>query len=189
MGDAATGLTTVALVKEVAGVDESSSDSMIGNLIRQATDEIETGIGVKIVAASYTDVLDGSALGPLVLLHYPVIDFEELLSADGTTVVDATTYEVSLAAGLVEFVTDGVLSAWTTGTRNYTAVYTAGYETIPAGLEGIATEIVARRALAIVKQRVGTSSVSLGDGGQTTYEPREITVAEWAKLRSYRSRL
>lgn len=183
MSDPATGLTTLDLVKVRLNIKVSTDDVLIKDLIEEATDEIEVGIGARIIKAEYTDTLDGSSLGALVLLHRPVIDFEELV-LNGTA-VDATTYEVDKAAGTIELVTDGVKSSWVDGTRNYVATYTAGYEEIPAGLLGIATNIVARRTLATTKDRIGVSAKGLPSGGSTDYESAEITDEEWKKLRGY----
>jgi hypothetical protein len=118
-----------------------------------------------------------------VLLHGPVGEFR-VLQLNGTT-VDSDTYEVDKEAATVEKITSGVISSWVDGTRNYTAQYTAGYETIPAGLAGIATDIVARRLLAVTRKSIGVESEALPSGGSTTFESREITDAEWKKLRQW----
>ena len=183
MSDAATGLTTPALVKDFAAITEGSHDEKIKSLIRQATDEIEQGIGRKIIVAEYEEEIDGQSLGPLILKHRPVVNMISL-SLNGTE-VDESLFTVDLDAGLIFQVSDGATTAWTSGTLDYSANYTSGYEEIPAGLEGIATDIVARRINLIRKGNIGTSSESLGTGGTTEFESREITEAEWKKLRSY----
>lgn len=183
MSDFDTGLTTPELVRTFTGQKVGAHDDTIKALIRQLTDEIETLIGRRIVKDKYIDVLDGSSLGGLVLLHTPVIDFTSL-TLNGT-VVTASTYQVDKAAGVVELVSDGAVTAWTDGTRNYTATYTAGYEEIPAGIEGIATDIVARRLHAIRKDHVGLKSESSAAGGTTEFESREITDKEKSQLLRY----
>ncbi len=186
MGDAATGLTTKELVKDFLFLKESSLDGLIEDLIRQVTDEIEQGIQRKIIKRKYTDVLDGSSFTELVLKHRPVIRFESLTLID--TAVDEDVFEVNADAGLLVRVTSGVSSDWSKGTRNYTAVYTAGYAVIPAGLEGIATDIVARRTFASTKKKIGLETEALAGGGSTTFESREITKEEWTKLHNWGAR-
>ena len=151
--DAAKGLTTVDIVKAFAPITGGAHDELIERLIRQTTDEIEEGIGAKIIVAEYTDEIDGPPLGPLILTHRPVVEFRTLLLNDDE--VDSATYEVNTEAGLVYYVTDGATTPWTQGTRNYSANYTAGKVKIPGGLEGIATDIVARRVLAVSRKCVG----------------------------------
>ena len=186
MSDAATGLTTLELVKQFAGITEGSSDDLIKNLIRQVTDEIEQGIKAKILRDDYVEAIDGSSLGALVLQHSPVIELTDL-SLNGTT-VDADTYELNEEGAFIQLVSDGVLSSWVDGVANYLAIYTAGYDVIPAGLEGIATDIVARRVAVISAGKIGTVSQVLPSGGATSYESREITEAEWTKLRNWGAR-
>ena len=186
MGEVATGLTTLKLVKEAMGITDGNNDSLIDTLIRQTTDEIEQEIQSRIIVAEYTDVLDGSSFTELVLKHKPVVDFKSLTL--NAAAVDTDAFEVNDEAGILVRVTTGVPTAWTNGVRNYTAIYTAGYETIPAGLEGIATDIVGRRARAKSKGRLGIESEVLASGGATAFQSSEITEEEWKKLRSYGNR-
>ncbi len=186
MSDAATGLTTLELVKEFLLIKVNQNDGLIKNLIRQTTDEIEQGIGRKIIVAEYTDVLDGSSLTELVLKHRPVVDFNSLTLID--TAVDEDAFEVNEEAGLLIRVAGGFGTSWSDGTRNYTAVYTAGYAVIPAGIEGIATDIVARRVNAATKKKVGLETEALSGGGSTTFESRDITDKEWKKLLNWGAR-
>lgn len=186
MGDAAKGLTTKELVKELLFVTEGSLDGLIENLIRQVTDEIEQGIQRKIVVREYTDVLDGSSFTELVLKHRPVIKLLSLVLID--TAVDTDTFELNANAGLLVRVTSGLSTSWSDGTRNYTAIYTAGYEDIPAGIEGIATDVVARRTFAASKKKIGLETEALAGGGSTTFESRDITGKEWSKLHNWGAR-
>jgi hypothetical protein len=180
LGDAATGLTTPERVKSFAMIKESSLDDQIKDLIEEVTDEIEQGIGRKIVVSEYTDVLDGSSFTELVLKRRPVIKFLSLKLDD--TEVDSDGYQVNSDAGLVIAVTSGFGTSWSEGVRNYKATYTAGYAVIPAGIRGIATDIVARRINASKEKRVGLETEALGTGGSTTFESRDITKGEWKKL-------
>ena len=187
MSQAATGLTTLDKVKRYvspkAGTETGTHDDLIRDLIAQVTDEIEVGIGAKLLKASYTDTLDGWVNEYLVLLHRPVIDFTKL-ELNGV-VVTASTYQVNKPAGLVVQVTDGAPTAWTPGTRNYVATYTAGYVTIPGGLERIATRVVARALETSSKGRIGKSAESLSTGGTVDFDPDLISDAEWKTLRNY----
>jgi hypothetical protein len=179
----ATGLTTPERVRDHLQLGKSTHNNLIESLIEEVTDEIEAGIDAKILAASYEETIDGQTLGPLVLQHTPVIRFIKLV-LNGTT-VDASTYEVDEAEGLVKRVTDGVESTWAKGTRNYVATYQAGHKVIPPGLRGIATEIVGRRLFRITKKKVGIDSEDLTSGGSASFESTEISDAEWKKLRRY----
>lgn len=188
MSNTATGLTDLDSVKAFAfpGKNTSEHDNLINLLIRQTTGEIEQEVG-DIIARDYTDVIDGSALGSLILNHGPVLSL--ILRDASGTVIDSSTYEVDAGARLIVFVTDGVLSNWVEGTRNYTAVYRAGFKRVPDGIEGIATDIVARRLKVIIKDSVGIVSQVTASGGETSFESREITEAEWNKLRNAVHRL
>jgi len=191
----ATGLTTVELVKgDLPSIKDGTYDKVIGDKIRQITDEIEQGIDLKIIVRNYSgedaDVINGSDLGPLVLTHRPVVEFDELLNSSGE-VVDADSYSVAKESGLIVYATSVFDSSagWASGFRNYTAKYSAGFPVIPAGVEGIATEIVARRVSAVIKNAVGVASETAEGGGTITRESREITKEEWRKLLTWSSRI
>lgn len=194
MGAAATGLTTAELVKDDLGLSGGTYDKLIKSKIHQITDEIEQGIDLKIIVRDYlgddADVIDGSELGPLILTHRPVVKFIELLDISGN-VIDADSYDVVHESGLIARSFTGTWPTWTwaTGKRNYTAKYTAGFPVIPGGLEGIATEILARRVRTIIANAVGIQSETDEGGGTVTRESREITEAEWKKLRAWKSRI
>ena len=195
----ATGLTTVEIVKgDLPSIKDGTYDKVINDKIRQITDEIEQGIDLKIIVRNYSggdsdepaDVINGSELGPLVLTHRPVVEFDELLNSSGE-VVDADSYSVAKESGLIVYATAAFDSSagWASGFRNYTAKYSAGFPVIPAGVEGIATEIVARRVSAVIKNAVGVASETAEGGGTITRESREITKAEWKKLLAWSSRI
>ena len=59
-----------------------------------------------------------------------------------------------------------------------------GFEKVPDGIEGIATDIVARRVRVVVNKAIGIVSQTTASGGETAFESREITDAEWRKLRN-----
>ena len=190
----ATGLTTKELVKGDLLLTDGTYDKLIDSKIFQLTDEIEQGIDLKIIVRNYSgedaDVIDGSELGPLILTHRPVVDFDELLDISGN-VIDADSYDVVHNAGLITRSSTGTFTtwAWATGSRNYTAKYTAGFQVIPGGLEGIATEILARRIAPIIAKAIGVQSETGEGGGTVTRESREITKAEWKKLHAWKTRI
>ena len=188
LANAATGLTTVEKVKTyVQPIKEKQTathDELIKDLIGQVTDEIEVGIGVKLIAAEYEDeALDGGFTEYLQLKNRPVIEFEQLKLND--VEVTSSTYQVNKLVGLVVQVTDGAASAWIAGTRNYKATYSAGYIKIPGGLERMANRIVARALLTATKGRVGKSSEALQTGGSVDFDPDTISDSEWRTLRGY----
>lgn len=182
----AKGLTTVEKVQRYADIETGTNDELIKDLIDQVTDEVETGIGAKIIVVEYEDeVIDGWYSEYLSLKHRPVVTFTSLKLND--VLVTASSYQVNLPAGLVVQVTDGATTSWTKGTRNFKATYTAGYATIPGGLERIATRIVARALETSSKGRIGKSAEALSTGGTVDFEPDIITDAEWKTLKSYGS--
>lgn len=186
--NAPTGLTTAAKVKAYAvgnkGKETGFHDELIKDLIAQVTDEIEIGLGTKLIAAEYEDEeLDGGFTEYLQLKHRPVIAFDTLKLND--VEVTASTFQVNKPVALVVQVTDGAATAWTSGTRNYKATYSAGYLTIPGGIERVATRVVARALFMATKDRVGASSKTLDSGGSVDFDPDTISDDEWRTLRHY----
>lgn len=200
MSGNATGLTTRELVKiDLFPPDggDGTYNKLIDSKIRQITDEIEQGINLKIIVRNYSgddaDVINGSELGPLILTHRPVVVFDELLDASDN-VIDGDSYDVAHNSGLIVsvFSTLGASSTslgWATGFRNYTAKYTAGFPVIPGGIEGIATDVVARRVRTIIAKAIGIQSETDEGGGTVTRESRKITKEEWKVLRAWGSRI
>jgi hypothetical protein len=183
MGKVATGLTTPEKVRAYLGADGGSNNELIDQLIVQVTDQIEAFLNRKLIKASYEEKIDGWRDENLVLKHRPVIKFESLTFVD--ELVDSGNYEVDEDAGLVVGVISGAATSWTTGRRNYTAVYTAGYETIPGGIEFVATRLVARAVETTDKKRVGLDSKTLPTGGAVTFLPDTMNDEERKLLAPY----
>ena len=118
-------------------------------------------------SASRTELHDGDEGEFIVLRCHPVTSITTVKTVDtaGTkTTVDSTNYHTDLRSGRIRLVGSGLVLAggkadgfsggddwpaynryrdgWPRGFQNLEVVYTAGYATVPADLEGVATDVV-----------------------------------------------
>lgn len=129
-------LTTLALVKQMLSVTDTSSDINLGTLISQISSFVynKTSRGF-FLPKTVTELQDGRGGTRLLLTNWPVQSLQSL-AVDGVTIPPTTT---DTGAGWVlEPATDeppGLMQrldlrgySFSRGTRNVRAVYTAGYQ-------------------------------------------------------------
>jgi hypothetical protein len=140
--DVTTALTTLARVKAWKSISASTDDDLLNTIIMGVSKRCQTYMTRNIV--QLTNVSEKqSGVGrelPLVLREYPVIvpPAVAIRDVEGDTVA-TTDYDVDEEAGLVHKATDGVVSSWTEGLRNYEVDYTSGFATVPEDLALAAT--------------------------------------------------
>jgi uncharacterized phiE125 gp8 family phage protein len=156
-------LVTLGNAKTFLGINNGDKDELIGMLIDQATDYLETKCGRRFASTVYTnEEYDGRESYELNLKNYPIISFTSLSknlaydNSDDWETVDADDYWVENETGIITKTT-----LFRRGTKNYRATFTAGYATIPYDLQyaclTIVSETLNRRAA------MGLKSESLGD--------------------------
>ena len=141
---------------------EVTSAALIDNLILEVDALADRYTGRTLESATLTETYDGSGTSVLVLRSRPVtsITSVEHIDEDGdATTIASTDYRFdaetgrlyrtnSVADGWPPEIGDGPvysprpIGGWRCGFQNYRVVYVAGYSTVPADLQGVATQLV-----------------------------------------------
>lgn len=131
-----TALTTLERVKRELGITDGTRDTILTDLIAGVSELFTQSTGRSIVETVITgEKIDGNAIcDALRLAEYPVTTMSALYDSAGSE-IDASSYDVDTDAGLIY----GVGYSWTTGRRNYSADYTAGFASIPAQIVSAVT--------------------------------------------------
>lgn len=121
-------LTTLATVKEVIGIGDTSQDTKLDRLITAASRRIMSFCDRRFVEETYTEVQHGRRSNSLLLRHFPATSVTSLhIDNEGTfgaeTLVDATEYTLLDSSLLV--MRSG--RRFHVGVANVQVVYTAGY--------------------------------------------------------------
>lgn len=159
---------TLAEVRALPDVGNATtySDSLIEAMAAEIVAIIEREVGTSFVLRSVTEVLSGHGRAAL-LLASPYVDAVTALSVGGVAVDVSTVYATD---GLLRY-TSG--AAWTTGTRNVSVTYTAGYSSAPpadikqAALWGTRARLLEHAQGALVHDRA--TSISNDAGGTTSF--------------------
>lgn len=124
-------LTTVQRVKDFAGINNSSLDTVIERLINSVTEFIEGYCQRTFLLATYTnEEIDGMGINKISVRQYPVVAITSLERRASTEninswdSVDSNMYFLRTANGMIES------SGWvfTRGRANFRATYSAGYD-------------------------------------------------------------
>jgi len=135
-------LTTLANVKLMLGITDSSKDSLLELLINSCTDWIESYCGRRFKAPSsaVVELIDCGYQSILILRDYPITTFtklEERISQTDFEIIDSDDYLVDTANGRI------ILSFETqAGVGQYRAEYIGGFSTIPNDLSMACTQLV-----------------------------------------------
>jgi hypothetical protein len=204
-GSTDTRLTTLEAVKLELGIDGSTKDELLTNLIDQASDAIRRITGRTFTREQVTETLDSKGGTKMVLSRTPVISIDAV-SFLGST-VSSTTYEIDdIDAGILfkktgwNATTLGVQAIervpLNEGARDWSITYTAGYvmpdwhgtgtvnRTLPRDIERVCIDMVKwwqgslKRDPNIIKEKVGEAEVTyanLGNSGDGDNLPPRIS--------------
>jgi len=179
---AAGDLTSTANVKKwIPGITGATDDLLLDMLVTAASAWIKNYTNRDLLTASYTETLNGTGRGSLILTHYPVTAVASL-SVDGAAVVarpSVTTSGFTFEDRVIRL--SG--SVFTKGIQNIVVAYTAGFATAPADLEQCAIELVGLKYRE--RTRIGESTKAMGD--QTvSFLVRELPVQVKSTLDQYK---
>lgn len=163
-------------------------DDYLNLLISEVSDEYQRFCGRTFGETPYTEYLDGSGRGSLVLGAGPLVSFTSLsvvdYQDDGAggvtevlTVVPRHTYVLAglraqpryTGLGRVDLVGG---ATFTPGPKRFKAVYVAGFDVLPEALVGRVTEDVVYRAM--TRDTGHLLSKMLGDGSITYMRPQQM---------------
>lgn len=129
-------LTTLAKVKEYAGITGTQNDIRLKTIIAAVSDEIQTYCGRTFALTTYRTWLDGSGTPHMLLPNFPV---SALIGACYES-DDALTVKNTTAKFATVGIADGKLNLWsvdTAGAEAQTDLVLASYPTIAALVEQI----------------------------------------------------
>lgn len=137
--------------------DETKYSDALVEMCRDAAEAlVEDLCGTSFIARTVTETIDGSGVDGLILSSPHVISITSV-TVDG---VAQSGYNYTFTGGLLERNGAGsyVPVAWTTGRRNVTVTYQAGWSaTCPADLKLALMEVVRDRAMQL-RERSGKAS-------------------------------
>ena len=185
VGGVVAALTSLARVKEWLGKTGSEDDAILTNLISGQSARIQAYLHRYVIQQTITgEIHHGHGREKLVLDEWPVSAVSEVRE-DGDA-IDAATYELDTAKGILYARQNGNASVWSKGSRNYAVDYTAGYATTPDDLVDAAT----KQVVYVFRQsqpggnRLGERGAVLDPGGSAQYltGPWATGVLETLKL-------
>ena len=149
-------LTTTANVKAYLGITVTTYDTLIDRLVLAAQNQVEMFTNRKWDTATFTEYHDGNNQDTIVLKNTPIQSITSIglrKDNDEWTTIAATGYDFDAGTGVVQLLNSSRVlwelgydpqhwRGFGKGLKSVQAVYVAGYDTIPAGLEQATIELV-----------------------------------------------
>lgn len=160
-------LTTLQKVKYYLDIDfsDTSEDWFLQELIAQVDDTIEMYCNRKFKKAIYTEEVKGYET--LWAKNTPIHDVLELVSEDNEDISCRFTEDKILIKRNKNVTITGGVTPITPIIKSYFIVYEGGYETVPAVLSKVATEMVAIAFEEARNQTISVKNRSEGSVNQT----------------------
>ena len=174
-------------------------DALIDLLISEVSDEYQDLLGRTFAETAYIEYLDGTWRSSLVLGAGPLVSFTLLESveyqddgAGGVTEVRTTiprhTYVLAGLRAQPRYLGRGRVdllgcTKFMLGPKRYRATYSAGFDAVPEGIVGVATEDVVFRLM--TAQTGHLLSQTLGDGSITYLRPQQMVEMRETRLTPY----
>jgi len=154
-------LTTSAKVKSYLGITSATYDTLIGELIANISDFITGYTGNEIEKASFTEYFDGGR--ELLVKNFPIVSVTSIKYNGGTQsvpnwiTIDPVNYIVYKLEGKI-------VGSFPSYYQNVEVIYEGGYTDVPADIELIAKQLVAkefeqRRAQGKAKESLSGTSI------------------------------
>ena len=196
----ANALLTLAEAKAALAITGASQDPILEGLINGVSDEIETLLGRRLIAATYTGVrLDGNGQCLLISPEWPITAVASCSLADVAQTIwmpgdsDAPEdHDVLVRDGAdPKHSRWGIYrwAGWPLGMSNVKLTYTAGYGAVgfalPGDLKEAAAELLRERYHRQTRQEQGVSSRSVM-GESVTFMPVSLGPGFWRTIAAYR---
>lgn len=178
-------LTTIAKVKRNLNITDANSDDLLQDLVTALSAYIVTFLNREIKSGARSDKLDGLGRNRIRLRHYPIT----AVSAVSIGGVAVSASQDGLKNGYIFddkylYLLDGSNpSVFTTGIRNVSVSYTAGYTEVPQDIDRICVEMISKRYKD--RQRIGLTSEGI-QGQATSFSQSDMTSDTSRLLDNYR---
>lgn len=163
-------LTTLQRVKYYLQIDFSNTehDWILQELIEDATDSIEAYCGRKFAKNIYTEEVKGAET--LWVKNTPILDILELVDESGNDIECRFTPDKVLIKKPKTVSLTGGVRLNEPAYLSYTITYEGGYESIPAAISKVATEMVILSFEEIQNETMSIKSRSEGSVNQSYIE-------------------
>lgn len=178
-------LTTTQKVKLYLDIDDTSEDFFIRELIQQANSIIEGYCNRRFEKKVYTEEVQG--IEKLWVKNTPILDVLELIDEDNNNVSYRFTDDKIIIKRQKNISLTGVSYVPSPKIKNYFVMYEGGYETIPADIQKVATEMV---VLAFKEARDNTlnaksrseGSVNVSFVDKVMIQPQHLAILDKYKM-------
>jgi hypothetical protein len=168
-------LTTLALVKQHAGIAGVTHDALLSDLILSVSAAMQRKMKRQIVSLAIEDERhDSIGYSQMSLNHWPVTTSPAVVVRENAVALGTGEYEIDYESGIVTRTLSGVAIGWATGKRIIGVDYQAGYEAVPKDLVLAATKQVRHefaQANPSGQDRLGKREMTTPTGGIQSFEP------------------
>lgn len=184
-------LIDVANAKTQLKITTSDEDTILADLINQASAAANKYCGRHLMQKSYVEYYNGNGGIELILKNFPVVSVTDLYVADANRTFDSTSL-ITIASDLLVKKEVGILELWNNGgtflkgNSNIKVSYSAGWSlaTVPYDLQLAVRKWVAQQYMKYSKKRYEVQSETIGQN-TVTYMDKEIPLEVEGILRRY----
>lgn len=159
-------------LKTLLNIDDNQYDSLLKLLNTSVSSLIETYCDRHFSDGTYTEYHDGEGMPDLYTTEWPITSVMSIYDDvnrqfESSSLIDSTTYVIYADEGRISIIPGSILYSQTTfaeGVQNVKVTYRAGYTTIPADLQIMATEVIGKKYKNIVDKRWGMTNI--GSAGE-----------------------
>jgi len=172
-------------VKEYLGVTDTTTDTVLEDLITRASAFVESYCNRIFASAGYTETRNGGGGQKFFLFNGPVTDVSSV-SVDGAVVPpspDPRTYGFVFDDLMVYIRPGGSPGEFTKGIQNVTVCYAGGYATTPPDVAQACIELVAAKFAK--RKRIDKSSETLGQQQTQAYSLSDMPASVKTALQPY----
>lgn len=180
---AAGDLTTVLKVKSFLGIENTTDDAKLADLVTRCSAAIATFLSRAIATTTFTEKYDGNGSDVLMLRNYPLASVSSL-TVDGAAVTASADGLTNYGFGLGDTYIFFVGGVFPRGRRNVAITYSAGFSSVPTDIEQACIEMVADRYK--LPSRIGEKSKALPQGGSVSYDTEHMSAKVRGLLNPYK---
>lgn len=172
---------TASYLRSIFGMDVTSADTVLGDLIGAAQAAAQMYCGTVFESSTITEYYDGDGTGTLLVKNIPIIsvtslhdDVDRVFGSDD--LIDSSDYVLDENTGEIELLSN----YFTIGDKNIKVVYIAGYATVPTDIK------IAIANLAWASYIEANGGINAIQGQDFVYKPAKLRAAAYEILDRYK---